>query len=155
MQNFSEFTNLNSSKLQWPQEILKRSIDCKHFKIEPEKWFFFAIFLVGTWFLRSMGAVAQNRLIPQKCHKNRNCGVSKSKIIMGLWFLALKARMAGNWPRTFYTGLTVCLIVDFYHHFQMLQHTLLQGRKILSPLKYLILLLKHIKDLQNHRSSLL
>ena len=26
---------------------------------------------------------------------------------MGLWFLALKARKAGNWPRTFYTGLTV------------------------------------------------
>ena len=40
MQNFYEFTNLNSSKLQWPQEIYKRSIDCKHFKIEPEKWFF-------------------------------------------------------------------------------------------------------------------
>ena len=26
---------------------------------------------------------------------------------MGLWFLALKARKAGNWPRTFYKGLTV------------------------------------------------
>ena len=26
---------------------------------------------------------------------------------MSLWFLALKARKAGNWPRTFYTGLTV------------------------------------------------
>ena len=27
---------------------------------------------------------------------------------MVLWFLALKARKAGNRPRTFYTGLTVC-----------------------------------------------
>ena len=26
---------------------------------------------------------------------------------MGLWFLALKARKAANWPRTQYTGLTV------------------------------------------------
>ena len=40
-------------------------------------------------------------------HKNQNCKVSKSKIIMCLWFLALKARKAGNRPRTFYTGLTV------------------------------------------------
>ena len=56
-----------------------------------------------------MGAVAQNWLIPQKFHKNRNCRVSKSKIIMGLWFLALKARKAANWPRTQYTGLTVIL----------------------------------------------
>ena len=67
---------------------------------------FFAIFLVRSWFLRSMGAVAQNRLIPQKFHKNRNYRVSKSKIIMGIWFLALKPRKAGNWLRTFYTGLT-------------------------------------------------
>ena len=72
---------------------------------------FFAIFLVRTWFLRSMGAVAQNRLIPRKFHKNRNCRVTKSKITMGLRFLALKARKAGNRPRTFYTGLTVVLIL--------------------------------------------
>ena len=26
---------------------------------------------------------------------------------MSLWFLALKARKAGNWSRTFYTDLTV------------------------------------------------
>ena len=71
---------------------------------------FFAIFLVRSWFLRSMCAVAQNWLIPQKFHKNQNCKVSKSKIIMCLWFLALKARKAGNRPRTFYTGLTVFYI---------------------------------------------
>ena len=70
---------------------------------------FSAIFLVRSCFLRSMGAVAQNWLIPQKFHKNQNCRVSKSKIIMCLWFLALKARKAGNRPRTFYTGLTVIL----------------------------------------------
>ena len=29
---------------------------------------------------------------------------------MGLWFSALKARKAGNRPRTFYTGLTVALL---------------------------------------------
>ena len=102
---FYEFTNLNSSKLQWPQEISKRSIDYKTSKLSLKNDFF-RIFLVRTWFLRSMGAVAQNWLIPQKFHKNRNCRVSKSKIIMGLWFLALKARKAGNWPRTFYTGTT-------------------------------------------------
>ena len=75
---------------------------------------FFAISLVRTWFLRSMGAVAQNRLIPQKFHKNRNCRVSKSKIIIGLWFLALKVRKAGNWPRTFYTGLTVVVVYSCF-----------------------------------------
>ena len=32
---------------------------------------------------------------------------------MGLWFLALKARKAGNWPRTFYTGLTVVEVAAF------------------------------------------
>ena len=30
---------------------------------------------------------------------------------MSLWFLALKAREAGNRPRTFYTGLTVVVVV--------------------------------------------
>ena len=64
-----------------------------------------------------MGAVAQNRFIPQKFHKNRNCRVSKSKIIIGLWFLALKARKAGNRPRTFYTDLTVNkLFLDLLLH---------------------------------------
>ena len=47
------------------------------------KFICFAIFfLVPSWFLRSMGAVAQNCLILQKFHLNQNCRVSKSKIIM-------------------------------------------------------------------------
>ena len=33
---------------------------------------------------------------------------------MCLWFLALKARKAGNCPRTFYTGLTVVTSFFFY-----------------------------------------
>ena len=68
---------------------------------------FFAIFLVRTWFLSSTGAVAQNWLIPQKFHQNQNCRVSKSKIIMRLWSVAIKARKAGNRPRTFFAGRTV------------------------------------------------
>ena len=56
------------------------------------------------------GAVAQNWLIPQKFQNKHNCRVSKSKIITELWFLALKARKAGNGPRTFYTGLTVYVV---------------------------------------------
>ena len=36
---------------------------------------------------------------------------------MRLWFLALKARKAGNWPRTFYTGLTVADTRCFYWKF--------------------------------------
>ena len=86
-------TTRNFKKIYWLQVL--------------QNWAWKMIFLVRTWFLRSMGAVAQNRLIPQKFHKNRNCTVSKSKIIIGLCFLALKARKAANWPRTFFTGLTV------------------------------------------------
>ena len=33
---------------------------------------------------------------------------------MNLWYLALKARKVGNWPRTFYTGLTVLKCLDIY-----------------------------------------
>ena len=68
---------------------------------------FFAIFLVRTWFSRPIGAVAQNWLIPQKLHKNQNCRVSKSKLIMCLWYVALKVRKAGNRPRTFFTTLNI------------------------------------------------
>ena len=74
-----------------------------------QKIYFFAIFLVPWWFLRSMGAVAQNWLILQKFQLNQNCRVPKSKIIMWHWFLALKARKAAKWPRTFYMVLTVFL----------------------------------------------
>ena len=56
-----------------------------------------------------MGAVPQNWLIPQKFHQNQNCRVSKSKIIMCLWSVALKARKAGNRPRTFFAGRTVVM----------------------------------------------
>ena len=55
-----------------------------------------------------MGAVPQNWLIPQKFHKKQSCRVSKSKIIMCLWSVALKARKAAKWPRTFYMVWTVC-----------------------------------------------
>ena len=34
---------------------------------------------------------------------------------MSLWFLALKAREAGNRPRTFYTGLTVQKCINRLH----------------------------------------
>ena len=71
------------------------------------KIYFFAIFLVPSWFLKSMGAVPQNWLIPQKFHKKQSCRVSKSKIIMCLWSVALKARKAAKWPRTFYMVWTV------------------------------------------------
>ena len=54
-----------------------------------------------------MGAVPQNWLIPQKFHKKQSCRVSKSKIIMCLWSVALKARKAAKWPRTFYMVWTV------------------------------------------------
>ena len=80
-----------------------------------------------------MGAVAQNWLIPQKFHKNRNCRVSKSKIIMGLWFLALKARKAANWPRTQYTGLTVVRIYSVNVYLcDMLFGVLMIGEQALS-----------------------
>ena len=65
------------------------------------KMIFSPFFLVRTWFLRSMGAVAQNWLLPQKFHKNRNCRVSKSKIIRCLWSVALRARKSGYRLRTF------------------------------------------------------
>ena len=54
-----------------------------------------------------MGSVAQNWLILQKYRKNKNCRVSKSKIIMWHWFLVLKAMKAAKWPRTFCMVLTV------------------------------------------------
>ena len=79
----------------------------EYLKINPGNPFFAIFFLVPSWFLRSMGAVAQNRLIPQKFHKNQNCRVSKSKIIMWHWFLVLKATKAAKWLRTFYMVLTV------------------------------------------------
>ena len=75
------------------------------------KIYFFAIFLVPSWFLRSMGAVPQNWLIPQKFHKKQSCRVSKSKIIMCLWSVALKARKAAKWPRTFYMVWTVYIYI--------------------------------------------
>ena len=62
--------------------------------------FFRDFFRFAADFLRSMGAVPQNWLIPQQFHKNQNCRVSKSKIIMWHWFLVLKARKAAKWPRT-------------------------------------------------------
>ena len=93
--------NCNDHK-KFRKDLLNKSTSKLNLKI-----YFFAIFLVRTWFLRSMGAAPQNWLIPQKYHKNQNCRVSKSKIIMWHWFLALKARKAGNRPRTFFTGLTV------------------------------------------------
>ena len=71
---------------------------------------FFAIFLVPWWFLRSMGAAAQNWLILQKFHSNQNCRVSKSKIIMWHWFLVLKATKAAKWPRTLPMVLTVLFV---------------------------------------------
>ena len=77
-----------------------------------------------------MGAVAQNRLIPQKFHKNQNCRVSKSKIIMCLWILVLKARKAGNRPRTFYTGLTVVSLLFYYKYEIYLMLFYLQQKKI-------------------------
>ena len=67
----------------------------------------FCDILVPSWFLRFMGDVAQNRLIPQKFHKNQNCRVSKSKIIMCLWSVALTTKKAGYRPRLFFTGGTV------------------------------------------------
>ena len=88
--------------VKFHRDLLIRSTS----KFSP-KIYFSPIFLVPSWFLRSMGAVAQNRLIPQKFHKKQNCRVSKSKIIMSLWFLALNARKAAKWPRTFYMRLTV------------------------------------------------
>ena len=75
-------------------------------KLSP-KIHFFAIFLVPSWFWRSMGAVAQNWLILQKFHLNQNCRVSKSKIIMWHWFLVLKATKAAKRPRTLSMVLTV------------------------------------------------
>ena len=45
---------------------------------------------------------------------------------MGLWFLALKARKAGNWPRTFYTGLTVLHTNTFTNNLRVvIRHILL------------------------------
>ena len=73
---------------------------------------FFTIFFVRSWFLRSMGAVAQNWLIPQKFHNNQHCRVSKRKIKICPSFVVLTAtRKAGNRPRTFYTGLTVYVLL--------------------------------------------
>ena len=104
IQNFYQFkiqANCNDHK-KFLKDILIKSSSKLSLKI-----YFFAIFWVRTWFLRSMGAVAQNWLIPQKFHKNQNCRVSRSKIIMCLWSVALKARTAANWLRTFFTGRTV------------------------------------------------
>ena len=88
--------------MKFHRDLLIRSTSKLSLKI-----YFFAIFLVPSWFLRSMGAVPQNWLIPQKFHKKQSCRVSKSKIIMCLWSVALKARKAAKWPRTFYMVWTV------------------------------------------------
>ena len=88
------------------------------------KIYFFAIFLVPSWFLRSMGAVAQNWLIPQQSHLNQNCRVSKSKIIMCLWSVALKAMKTAKWPRTFYMVWTVQLKV-FWNNYKWLAYCLI------------------------------
>ena len=52
-----------------------------------------------------MGAVHQNWLIPQKFHKKQSCRVSKSKIIMCLWSVALKARKAAKVAANILHGL--------------------------------------------------
>ena len=96
-------TMWNFIEIYWLEALQKLSL----------KIYFFAIFLVPSWFLRSMGAVPQNWLIPPKFHKNQNCRVSKSKIIMCLWSVALKARKAAKWPRTFYMVWTVLLLRSF------------------------------------------
>ena len=88
--------------MKFHRDLLIRSTSKLSLKI-----YFFAIFWVPSWFLRSMGAVPQNWLIPQKFHKKQSCRVSKSKIIMCLWSVALKARKAAKWPRTFYMVWTV------------------------------------------------
>ena len=84
--------------VKFHRDLLIRSTSKLSLKI-----YFFAIFLV-PW---SLGAVAENWLIPQKFHLNQNCRLWKSKIKMWRWFLVLKARKAAKWPRTFYMVLTV------------------------------------------------
>ena len=97
IQNFYEFTNLNSSKIAMTTRNFKKIYWLKVLQNwMPEKLFFSQFFWFTPWFLRSMGAVAQNWLIPQKFHKNQNCRVSKSKIIMGLWSVALNDRKAAK-----------------------------------------------------------
>ena len=55
-----------------------------------------------------MGAVPQNWVDPTKNFiKNKVVEFQKVKIIMCLWSVALKARKAAKWPRTFYMVWTV------------------------------------------------
>ena len=99
--------NCNDHK-KFQKDLLIRD----YFKIEPEKWFFCDFF----WFAPDFWDPWVLHLRTGWSHKNyiktKIVEFSKSKTIMCLWFLALKARKAGNRPRTFYTGLTV-VVTDF------------------------------------------
>ena len=103
----------------WQQFLHNKS----DFWLKPTIWENFYIF--WEWdeqkFLQllSLKVFIHERNAFQTASLNQNCRVSKSKIIMCLWSVALKVRKAGNRPRTFFTGLTVTLYntcsVTFLH----------------------------------------
>ena len=85
--------------VKFHRDLLIRSTSKLSLKI-----YFFAIFLDfwDPWVLYLRTGWSHKNFI-----KKQSCRVSKSKIIMCLWSVALKARKAAKWPRTFYMVWTV------------------------------------------------
>ena len=80
-----------------------------------QNWAWKSIFSRFFWFRRDFWDPWVLYLRTGWSHKNfikkQSCRVSKSKIIMCLWSVALKARKAAKWPRTFYMVWTVVVVV--------------------------------------------